>query len=307
MKDVSVIIVNYNTKDLLSDCLDSIYRHTKDIDFEVIVVDNDSHDGSKSLFANDNRVIFVDSGGNVGFGRANNKGVQIAKGKFLFLLNSDTILHNNAIKIMRDYYVENEIKKNLGVIGTYLLNRNGEIGTSACNFIYFTEPLRFMKAKILRLMHRPWQEDLNKFEEKKVDAVTGADMFMSAKVFNDAGEFDPIFFMYGEEVELQKRIANMGKNNYLIPGPSITHLEGGSTEKTKGLPFFTFYSILCGNYIFALKHFNMFEKFILASLNFILLYLWTFVNNRFTIEENSKLRKLLIKPYNIDLYNISQL
>lgn len=99
---VSIIIVSYNTCRLTQNCINSIFKHTMDVDFEVIVVDNDSCDDSKEMLSADNRIVYIQSGGNLGFGRANNLGYTKAKGKYLFLLNSDTILKNNAVKLFYD-------------------------------------------------------------------------------------------------------------------------------------------------------------------------------------------------------------
>ena len=101
--DVSVIIVNYNTIELTLNCINSIFTHTLGIDFEVIVVDNNSDDGSGEILRLDKRIVFIQNLANEGFGSANNIGYRYAKGKYLFLLNSDTILLNNAIKLFYDY------------------------------------------------------------------------------------------------------------------------------------------------------------------------------------------------------------
>ena len=95
--DVSVIIVNYNTKTLTKECVDSVYAQTNGVTFEVILVDNASTDGSTDMFEEDQRIVFVESKVNLGFGKANNLGYRYAKGKYIFFLNSDTLLLNNAI------------------------------------------------------------------------------------------------------------------------------------------------------------------------------------------------------------------
>ena len=100
--DVSIIIVNYNTRQLTSNCIESIFKYTNGVSFEVILVDNASTDGSIDFFTNDERIIFISSKENLGFGRANNLGYKVAKGRYIFLLNSDTLLLNNAIKIFCD-------------------------------------------------------------------------------------------------------------------------------------------------------------------------------------------------------------
>ncbi|UVV84289.1 glycosyltransferase [Bacteroides thetaiotaomicron] len=105
--DVSVIIVNYNTKALTKSCIESIFSETCGIEFEVILVDNASSDGSKELFQIDERIIFIESNVNLGFGKANNLGYKYATGKYIFLLNSDTLLKNNAIKLFFDFAEKN--------------------------------------------------------------------------------------------------------------------------------------------------------------------------------------------------------
>ena len=98
--DVSVIIVNYNTYELTSACIESIIKNTTNISYEIIVVDNASTDGSKDRFETDSRIKYIYSEKNGGFGYGNNRGIEIAKGDYLFLLNSDTLLVNNAIQIV---------------------------------------------------------------------------------------------------------------------------------------------------------------------------------------------------------------
>ena len=101
--DISIIIVNYNTLHVLRPCLDSIIEQTIGIDYEIIVVDNGSTDGSIEELSSNSRVTFIPTGENLGFGRANNKGLEQAKGEYIFFLNSDTLLKNNAIKMLYDF------------------------------------------------------------------------------------------------------------------------------------------------------------------------------------------------------------
>ena len=101
--DVSIIIVTYNTCQMTGECIDSIIEHTRDVDYEIIVVDNASRDASKQTFSHDSRLTYIYNEENIGFGRANNIGAREAKGDYLFLLNSDTLLTNNAVKHFKDY------------------------------------------------------------------------------------------------------------------------------------------------------------------------------------------------------------
>ena len=133
--DVSIIIVNFNTKTLLDHCLESIFLQTKSVEFEVIVIDNASIDGSEKLVRHKYPdVRWINSGANLGFGRANNIGADVACGKYLFLLNSDTILLNDAVSILYHYMESNMQKNKLGAIGSYLLDSNENINVSYLDF-----------------------------------------------------------------------------------------------------------------------------------------------------------------------------
>ena len=120
--DVSIIIVNYNTKDLIKTCIDSIYGQTDQIKFEIIVVDNASKDGSQQMIKNEfPNVILIESPENMGFGKANNFGAKHASGKYLLFLNSDTILLNNAVRYFFDFSEQNNANK-IGALGSILLD-----------------------------------------------------------------------------------------------------------------------------------------------------------------------------------------
>ena len=125
MINVSIIIVSYNTKELTHNCLKSVFEQTVNIDFEVIVSDNGSTDGSvemiKKYFP---QVALIENGANLGFGMANNRGLKVAKGKYIFYLNSDTILLNNAVKIFFDYWENAEDKESIGALGGILLDKD---------------------------------------------------------------------------------------------------------------------------------------------------------------------------------------
>lgn len=139
--DVSVILVNYNTLHLTKDCIDSIFEKTQGISFEIILVDNDSQDGSQKYFSEDKRIVFLESGGNIGFGRANNLGLKKATGKYIFFLNTDTLLVNNAIKCFFDY-CEGHSHDMLGGIGCLLQDKEGNTIHSFAHFPTLTSNLR---------------------------------------------------------------------------------------------------------------------------------------------------------------------
>lgn len=242
--DVSIIIVNYNTKQLIADCLNSIFEQTKDINFEVIVSDNGSTDGSiQMLKADFPKVILIENNVNLGFGTANNRGLAIAKGKYIFYLNSDTILLNNAVKYFFDYWEENGEKENLGALGCYLKNSEGEYVHSGGVFPDFKEEF----SGLYHNTYGFWKLFfLNKFFRKQIplntqvvshcipdniEQITGADLFLKN---DENAKFDEEFFMYREETYLEWLLHKKGKKMILIHSPQIIHLEGKSSETEKG-------------------------------------------------------------------------
>jgi len=227
---VSIIIVNYNTSELLKNCIYSIERNTKDITYEIIVSDNGSVDDSvrmlKNTFPN---VKVIENNENLGFGAANNRAKEIAKGEFLFFLNSDTLLCNNAVKIFYDYSITHS---NIGALGCYLTNSNGDFIHSGGAFPTYrsilNEELRFFVYHIIRgvqfLICKSISTKKNTGQEPKrmhVDYVTGADLFVHN---DDSALFDETFFMYYEETDMQKKMALDNKQRILIEGPEIKHL-----------------------------------------------------------------------------------
>ena len=230
---VSIIIINYNTKLLTLDCLKSIYQHTKDIDFEVIVVDNASSDGSVEAIRESFPIVkVIEPNENLGFGRANNLGVKYTKGKYLFLLNSDTLLIENSIKKLYDFYIENEEKLHIGVLGCTLLDKNLNLIHSGGNFptiwrYIFDNPLRVLN-KIFKTNKSTFKKFSYNDTLTKVDMVTGADMFLSKKSFDKVGGFDERFFLYYEETDMEYKLMKLGYSHYITNITKIIHLEGGS-------------------------------------------------------------------------------
>ena len=234
--DVSIIIVNYNTYTLTIQCIDSIFEKTKDLSFEVILVDNASTDNSRKFFQQDKRIKYIRSDENLGFGKANNLGYKRAIGKYIFLLNSDTVLKNNAVKIFFD--AAEKSPANISCWGSLLLNANNQYVHSFSKFPTISYDLycEFIKVPLHKFFGLKLTNNQNESNIKKstiVDYITGADLFIRNSVVEKYGLFDPVYFMYYEETDLQKRYKDNGFHSQLILGPEIIHLEGGSQGKKK--------------------------------------------------------------------------
>lgn len=234
--DVSIIIVNYNTRELTIQCLSSIYEQTKEIDFEIIVVDNASVDNSCiSIKENFPNVLLIESKENLGFGRANNLGVKIAKGKYLFLLNSDTILLNNAIWYFHQFF-ETLPDTKIGAAGSILLDSELMPTHSSGRFPNIVNALKvplfgYFDRNYFINSFRKEKKEFNNEAYFEIDYVTGADLFMPHQLYDNIGGFDPCFFLYYEETDLQKRLNYAGFKSVIIDDPKIIHLEGKSNKK----------------------------------------------------------------------------
>ena len=233
--DVSVILVNYNTLSLTMSCIDSIFMHTQDIDFEVIVVDNDSYDGSQDILSADSRILFIESGSNLGFGRANNLGMLKATGKYIFFLNTDTLLFNNSLKIFYDFAETCFGHIKLGGIGCQLIDGDHNVTHSYSHFPKVNESfINEIRDHWRFLTGQKKPRRVNRYKDcpfgfYEVDYVTGADLFVKRSVLDEVGAFDPDFFMYYEETEMQYRWWRKGYKQLIIEGPEIMHLERKST------------------------------------------------------------------------------
>lgn len=229
--DISVIIVNYNTKEITKQCLDSIYKWTKDVDFEVIVVDNASCDGSQSMLESYPKIKYLQSGANLGFGKANNLGFQHSKGRYILLLNSDTYLLNNALKAFVEEF--NSLPENIGCIGGWLRSPDGTPNHSYSIIPNLKTAIKTAFGVYGKLLGRKPQnlmisDDTSK--SKEVEYVTGADICIRREVIEQCGLFDPDFFMYYEESEMQYRYSRAGFKSMIVPTPLIVHLECMSTK-----------------------------------------------------------------------------
>lgn len=284
--NVSIIIVNYNTKQLLSDCIDSIYRQTIGVDFEVIVVDNASTDESEVCICHRFPDIkWISSGENLGFGRANNLGVQYAKGEYLFFLNSDTVLCNNAVGIFYEYA---QIHKNekIGVLGARLLDDKLRPNKSYGNFPSPKNEIYYLLEKL------GIKNNMNILKNKDIDYVIGADMFIRKNIFKYFGGFDPKIFMYYEETDLQYRMANKGLIRRIIEGPQIIHLEGGSFGSL-GLTLNRFIMAQKSYNYYLKKHYTGF-KYILYKMMVCLVRLSLFFTTDWSIKDKFKAYKIVL-------------
>ncbi len=227
MIELSIIIVNFNTKELLQDCLQSVFKTAKGINFEVIVVDNGSSDGSNEIIREKfSQVRFIKNETNLGFAKANNMGIRQAQGNYILLLNSDTIVSENTLKYLLDFA---KINTDVGIVAPKLLNRDGSIQVSV------RKPPTLLGAIQEYIFKQPGSFDSYEPRGKsfsEVECVIGAAILVPKEVFSKVGLLDERYFMYFEDLEFCRRLRRKGFKIYYLPNTTVIHLLGATGKKT---------------------------------------------------------------------------
>ena len=257
--ELSVIIVNYNVKYFLEQCLCSVQKAitSSGIDAEVIVIDNHSHDNSVSyLMPFFPCVKFITNDENTGFTRACNQGYKLSSGKYVLFLNPDTIVPEDCFSKCLAFFEANE---DAGAVGVKMLDGHGRFLKESKRafpspftslFKLFGFARLFPKSKIFSEYHLGYLDE-NKNHE--VDVLAGAFMMTRRNLMDELNGFDETFFMYGEDVDLSYRIQKMGYKNYYLAETSILHFKGESTKKGSLNYVRMFYSAMS---IFVHKHYG---------------------------------------------------
>jgi GT2 family glycosyltransferase len=231
--DLSIVVVNWNTREILRDCLASVAAHLGGVAHEVIVVDNASADASADMVAQDFPTVrLIRNSENVGFGAANNQAMRIARGEWLLLLNSDTVLTDASVAALFDRV---RALPGIGVAHCRLMLPDGRLQHTAYRFpslrLAMLEDLGLYKLLGSRragdtLLNGYWDHG----DERDVDWVAGAFMLLPREVFEQTGGFDERLFMYGEDMEWCQRIRDRGWRIRYFPDASIVHLDHSSSE-----------------------------------------------------------------------------
>lgn len=251
---LSIIIISYNTKQLLQDCLASFYPELP-ADFEVIVVDNNSTDGSVEFLKKTYpKVKLVENQQNLGYAKANNQGIKIATGKFVLLLNSDTLISVTALEKLLDF---GETHPQAGVISPLLrfrdksIQQNGGSLPNLLNMFFW----QFFLDEIPLLTHlvTPYQQEDPEFylTNRRMGWVSGACFLIPQTVLNKVGFLDEQIFMYAEDIDYCKRVSEAGYQVWSVKSAEIIHIGQGSGKKSRAL--LGEYQGLC--YYFA-KHYH---------------------------------------------------
>lgn len=305
---LSIIILNYNVRHFLEQCVLSVERSIKSIDAEIIVIDNNSPDDSCEMMRSKFPFIqLIENKENVGFSKANNQAVKIAKGEYVCILNPDTaVAEDTFIKALK--YAESI--SDLGALGIYLMDGTGS---------FLPESKRNLptpKASILKLFGMGssyYANHISKYESGEVEILVGAFMLLKRSVYNEVEGFDEDYFMYGEDIDFSYKITKAGYKNHYSGSISMLHYKGESTKKD-AVYLDRFYGAM---HIFYKKHFNtnfLFDTFVKMGVAVVKIINKPSTNRRiiqnnnptFVLTENLILLKNLSENLNSEIKTVSK-
>lgn len=246
---LSIVIVNYNVKDYVEKCLESVYAASEGIDLEIFVVDNDSTDGSipylRERFPG---VKYIENKANLGFSRANNVAIRQASGEYVLLLNPDTTINPD---VLRECIAFADQHPKSGAIGVRMHNEDGTIAPESRRavptpWIALTKYLGHSRRYYMSWL--PWDKP------GRIEVVSGAFCFLRHEALKRVGLLDEDYFMYGEDIDLSYQLLRHGYENWFLP-LDIVHYKGKSTIKTSFRYAYTFYKAML---IFFVKHYLSF-------------------------------------------------
>jgi GT2 family glycosyltransferase len=223
---LSVVVVNYNVRYFLELCLRSVQAAITSINAEIIVVDNNSPDDSckmvSELFP---EVKLISNKENTGFSRANNQGVELAKGEYVCILNPDTVVAEDTFTQLLSFA---ETQQNLGIVSCKLIDGSGQFLPESKRHV--PTPSIAIK-KLLGMSKGYYASEVHENDVAKVPVFVGAFMLLSKQVYQEVGGFDERYFMYGEDIDLSYSVVNKGYDNYYYGKTTVIHYKGESTLK----------------------------------------------------------------------------
>lgn len=249
--ELSIIIVNYNGKEYLKDCFDSIEKYCSKVHHEIIVVDNLSTDGSQDYIRqNFPNVHLIENKENTGFAKGNNIGVRKAQGEVILLLNNDTILCNDFTPIIE------EVKKDdVGAATIKMLNGDKKYTPS---FGKFPTPFGLLRIANMNDNRKDLVSGDFRKEVYHMDWVSGSFLLVTKEDWNQVGGLDEDYFMYVEDVDFCKKLQNLGKKMLLYPAYSYIHFVGFNSSRE--------FKLIKGYKIYASKHFSFFKRTVGRSM-----------------------------------------
>ncbi len=288
---LSIIIVNWNTKNLLEKCLETLKQTLQAQAGEIFVVDNGSTDGSKEMVRTRfPEAILIDNPSNLGFARANNQALRLSKGKYILLLNPDTQVEKGAIETLTTFL---DKCSEVGVVGAQLLYQNGSKQNAIANFPTLATEL--LNKSLLRWLFpgRFPGKERTYDEPIEVDSVIGACMMVRREAMEQVGLLDEDYFLFLEETDWCYRMKKVGWKVYHVPQARVIHFQGKSADQDKKRAKIEYYR---SRYLFFKKHRGRGQALILRIgllVRLVFEEISMFLTCLFTLFSIKKLRKRL--------------
>jgi N-acetylglucosaminyl-diphospho-decaprenol L-rhamnosyltransferase len=226
--DFSIVLVCWNNKDYLGPCLDSLYGGELENSFEVVVVDNGSNDGSQEMLRDKYPdVLIIQNDHNVGLGKASNQGIEVTTGKYVLLLNNDTLINGSSLDALVKFLDDHP---NVGAVGGRLLNPDGSFQAGYADFSTLTE--EFLIATRLGEFLRPgYPSHADDDQIREVGWISSACLLVRRGALADVGLLDEEYFIYGDEADIQYRLQQAGWKVYYLPQANTIHFGGRSMNR----------------------------------------------------------------------------
>lgn len=294
--DISVVIVNWNTKDFLEEAIRSVLFNADGLNLDIIIVDNGSTDGSLDMLAQKYpQVCVFPNSENVGFAKANNQAADVTNGEFLVLLNSDATLKPGALKALTDLYLT---KPGAGIVGGTILNLDGSLQGTYADFPTLGREFLILSGLGRLIFGSIYPSHTIKTQQMAipVDYVVGACLLIRREAFEDIGGFDENYFMYAEEVDLCFRMKRKGWEVWYQPQAEIYHRGAGSSVH---LPVKRELDLYRSRVQFAMKYHGLETAWILAILMVIFTWLKKYFHKGLRFFTRGKRGRVVLEPHQL--------
>ncbi|HAM09447.1 MAG TPA: glycosyl transferase family 2 [Bacteroidales bacterium] len=246
--ELTVIIISYNVSEYLRKCLTTVNKACRGIDCEIYVVDNNSDDNSCSMVSEEfPHICLIKNKINKGYSFANNQAIRLARGKYILLLNPDTLIEEDALTRCIGFM---DLHSDAGALGVKMVNGEGEFLPESKRALPSSASAFFKSFGLswlfpgLKVFNRYYMSEVGIDEISENEIISGAFMFIRRETLNSTGLLDEDYFIYGEDVDLSYRILEAGYKNYYFPEVKITHYKGRSTPRNKYDDIFNFYKAM---------------------------------------------------------------
>ena len=269
--DLSIVLVCWNNKKFLEDCLNSLYESGMNYSFDVVVSDNGSTDGSQDMLREKfPQVKIIQNDHNLGLGKASNQGIEATQGRYVLLLNNDTLVNGASFDLMVDFLNKNP---NVGAVGGKLLNPDGSVQSCHNKFPTLWEEF-LIATRLGELLWKGFPGDITDNQLRSVSWTSSACLMLRRKALDQVGLLDEGYFIYGDEADLQYRLKKAGWLIYFLPDATTIHFGGGSMNRWRRRKM-----VYRGKILFFQKNYGTVKTGILRGLLFILsvakLLLWS--------------------------------